>query len=169
MSIAVLTEIDSELQTGEYTWPRPALETERWRWEAVKQCQTALKEPASHLDPRAQIKKGFKESRDNLIKTLRAAVSEVARADQGVMSDIEKLVKKAINVWLDFEIQRCRLMMTMPTEKIDSEEGKVELARQKRLELTSLPGLVRFGDDSGQDLTIRQTVGSCDPDTVRVS
>lgn len=162
-------DADFELRTGEYTWPKPALDTERWRWEAVKSCQTALKEPASHLDPRAKIKRGFKESRDNLIAALRKNMEEVARFDQSVMTDVEKLVKKAVNLWLEFEIQRCRLMMIMPAERVQLEEDKMNLARQQKLALTSLPGLIRYGDDSGQELNVRQTVGSCNPDVVRVS
>jgi hypothetical protein len=129
----------------------------------------ALKEPASDIDPRAKIKKGFKESRDNLMRELKAAVSVVAMVDQVVLADIEKLVKKAINVWLEFELQRCRLMITMPTDRVDSEQEKADLAGERKLELTSSPGLVRYGDDGGQDLEIRQTVGSCSEEVVRVS
>lgn len=157
------------MRIGEFTWPKPTFEAEKFRYEAIKQCQTALKEPASHLDPRAKIKKGFIQSREGLIKALRAAISAVARADQAVLTDIDKLVKKAIGLWLEFELQRCRLMVTMPAEKVGCDEEKMKLAMERKLELSSLPALIRFGDDEGQDLDVRQTVGSCLEEVVHVS
>jgi hypothetical protein len=97
-------------------------------------------------------------------------VSEVAKAGQngGGLPDIEKLVKKSINLWLEFEMQRCRLIIEIPTMKVTAEKG-LELAKEGKLELTLLPGLIRYGDNSGQDLNVRQTVGSCDAYVVRVS
>jgi hypothetical protein len=160
---------DPDLRTGDFIWPQPSFEAEKFRYEAIKQCQTALKEPASHLDPRAKIRKGFIQSRERLSKALQGAISSVAEADQVVFTDIDKLVKKVIGLWLEFELQRCRLMILMPTSRISSDEDKMALAKERRLELTSLPALIRFGDDEGQDLDVRQTVGSCSEEVVRVS
>ncbi len=128
-----------------------------------------MREAAADISPRAKIKKGFKESRESLLKALKSAISDVAIIDQTVLADVEKLVKKSITVWIEFQLQRCRLMVTMPTEKVGSEQEKVSLAKDKKLELTSLPGLLRYGDDGGQDLHIKQTVSGCAEEPIRVS
>jgi hypothetical protein len=139
------------------------------RYDAIKECQTALREAAADISPRAKIKKGFKESREGLLKALKTAVNDVAIVDQTVFADVEKLVKKSIAVWIEFQLQRCRLMVSMPIAKVGSEQEKVSLAKERTLELTSLPGLLRYGDDGGQDLHIKQTVSGCAEEPIRVS
>ncbi|KIW07495.1 uncharacterized protein PV09_01460 [Verruconis gallopava] len=160
---------DPKLRTGDFTWPKPSYKAEKFRYEAIKQCHTALREPASHLDPRARVKIGFKESKDGLYKAIKTLMNDVTKLDEAMIADIEKLVKKAINMWLEFEVQRCRLMVILPVAKISSEREMIQLAVQKQLELNSQPGLIRFGDDEGEDLDVDQPVENCTEEKVLVS
>jgi hypothetical protein len=77
----MLTSLDPVVETGGYSWPAPGRVAERWRYETVKACQEALKEPVSEYDPRARLKMGFIESRASLLEKLKSAVADVAEVD----------------------------------------------------------------------------------------
>ena len=98
-----------------------------------------------------------------------AALSEVCIMDQSKLQAMENVVKKAINLWLEFETQRCRLVIAMPGSSLTSKSERVKKALAGDLVLTLVPELRRYGDSNGQDLHLKQRVGGCEAETVRIS
>ncbi|KIW08012.1 uncharacterized protein PV09_00958 [Verruconis gallopava] len=160
-------ERGTESDDGTFSWPSPTLQTERWRYETVKQCHAALKEPTSELDPRARVKKGFKEARDSVIAAIEDAIMDVAKIDERVTSDIERLVKKAINIWLECGIQRCRIVISMPSSGRNSEEQKLKLVNGPGLDLVLAPLVTRYGTGDGLDLKKISIVSGCTSEVQR--
>lgn len=134
------------------------MKSEEFRYTTVKYCHLALKEPASELDPRAQVKLGFKEKRDTLVKAFRIIIEQISHLDHDTQLQIDRIVKKALNLWLDFGAQRCRLMIRMPSKRARWEE-QLEDAEESGLVLTSVPELVRVGNGYGLDLHEQETIG----------
>jgi hypothetical protein len=142
----------------DFPWPIATLKSEHYRYETVKYCHIALKEPASELDPRAQVKLGFKDKRDTLVKTFRIAIEQVSCLDRDTQLQIDRVVKKALNLWLEFGAQRCRLMIRMSSKRTRWEEN-LDVAEKSGLVLTLVPELVRFGNGDGLDLHEQETIG----------
>lgn len=154
---------------GDFTWPAPTPATERWRYETVKASQAALRESVSHLDPRAKVKIGFKQSRDALVRALHNILNEFAFVDQDGTAVIEKLVKRACLTWFQFQVQHCRIIVEMPISHGNEEdEKKMTLLQQKKLVVISRPALKLYGDEQGQDLHVSVYVGG-QPESANVS
>jgi hypothetical protein len=161
---------DSRLDNGSYTWPKPEMETERWRYVTIKECRAALRQALpSEWDPRAKLKKGFKTSIDALRKEFTSTLSEVANLDKSSVQAMEKMTMKAANMWLEFGMQRCRILVVLQGSNLKSAEERIQRAQEKTLELAVVPELKRFGNSKGQNLHIEETVGGCDGETVEVS
>lgn len=160
---------DSQSEIGDYKWPKPSLDAERWRYETVKQCQAVLKHPTSESDPRARLKKGFKTAKGRIREELMATLEEIANLDQSTLQALENLTTKAVNMWLEFSTQRCRILVSMPGSNFSSYSDKARKAREDSLKLTLVPGLRRRGNSKGQNLELEETVGGCEGDSVKVS
>lgn len=146
------------------------METERWRYVTIKECRAALRKPVpSEWDPRANLKKEFKTSIDTLRKEIVSTIQEMAVLDKGDIQTIEKMTIKAVNIWLELEMQRCRIFVDVPGSKLKSAEEKVKRVREGSLKLVIVPALKRFGNSKGQDLDVIETVGKCVGQTVKVA
>ena len=147
-----------------YAWPSPSVKSEQWRYETVKYCHAALKEPASELDARARVKTGFKETRETLITALEEMIRDMAQFEGSLHVDIEKLVKKAFNLWLEFGGQRCRLIVSMPAPRTEIND-KLDVAEKSGLILTLTPEIVRYGNGEGLDLEDSEIIAGCSEET----
>lgn len=127
-----------------YNWPTPGLEAERWRYETIKQCQEALVQSASDLDPRAKLKKNFKISLGNTRKKLSDAVAKVSGLDKGLLQSLDDIPKKAAKMWIEMGTQRCRIFVFMQGSNLTSQSDRVKKAREDVLELVIIPQLWRF-------------------------
>ena len=160
---------DSQSENGDYKWPKPSLDAERWRYETVKQCQAVLKHPTSESDPRAGLKKGFKTAKGQIKEELMATLGEIANLDQNTLQTLENVITKAVVMWLEFSTQRCRILVSMPGSSLNSQSVKVKKAREDLLKLTLVPGLRRHGNSKGQNLELEEAVGGCEGETLKVS
>jgi hypothetical protein len=164
-----LTGVDDQFDNGLYIWPKPEMETERWRYVTVKECRAALRQPVpSEWDPRAKLKKGFKTSIDALRKELVSSISEVADFDKENVQAMEKMTIKAVNIWLEFGMQRCRILVRQcrSSRKVDS---KADKALKDLMDLVVVPQLKRYGKSDGQDLDTEETIKGCDGETIIIS
>lgn len=158
----------SDIETGSqsvgrfYNWPTPGLEAERWRYETIKQCQEALAQSASDLDPRAKLKKNFKISLDNTRKKLSDAVAKVSGLDKGLLQSLDDIPKKAAKMWIEMGTQRCRIFVFMQGSNLTSQSDRVKKACEDVLELVIIPQLWRFGNSKGQDLYKKELIKGCD-------
>jgi hypothetical protein len=106
------------------------------------------------------VKAGFKENKDALKLALVDVIEEVAQTNETVDVAIEKLVQRAQTLWLEFGVQKCRLMLRMPGRRLEPGE-KLEEALGRGLLLTSVPELIRFGNSKGLDLEVSERVAGC--------
>ena len=123
----------------------------------------------SEWDPRAKLKKGFKTSIDALRKAWMSTLGEVANLDKSSIQAMERMTIKAANMWLEFGMQRCRILVVLQGSNLKSAEERIQRAQDDILELVVVPALKRFGNSKGQDLHIKETVGGCDGEKVEVS
>ncbi len=146
------------------------METERWRYVTIKECRAALRKPVpSEWDPRAKLKREFKTSIDALRKEMASTIGELVALDKGDIQTLEKVTIKAVNVWLELEMQRCRIFLEVPASKLKSAEEKVQKVHEGSLELVMVPALKRFGNSKGLDLNVVEIVGGCVGQTVKVA
>lgn len=145
-----------------YNWPTPRLDAERWRYETIKRCQEALEQPASEWDPRAKLKRDFKNSLDHTREKLSDALAKVSDLDNGTLQSLEDIPKKAAKMWIEMGTQRCRILVVMHGSNLTSQSDRVRKAREDVLELVIIPQLRRFGNSKGQDLYKKELIGGCD-------
>ncbi|KAE8440530.1 hypothetical protein EG329_007266 [Mollisiaceae sp. DMI_Dod_QoI] len=160
---------DPALDNGRYTWPTPEVETERWRYITVKECRAALRKPVpSEWDPRAKLKKGFLTSIEQLRGKLAATLGEVADVDKSSTQTIKEVTMKATNMWLEFGMQRFRVVVAVQDSKIESVEERIVRAQEAELDLVLAPALKSFGNSKGQDLQAEETIGGCAGEIIKV-
>lgn len=155
---------DPDFDNGIYAWPPLDIETERWRYITLRECRKALIQPVpSRYDPRAKLKEGFMTSKARVVKELVAKLDEVVEWGDTDQSQIERLVGQVLDVWLEFGMYRCRLIVFFKAA-ISQYRGEDNdgLAMSKNwlngLELNTVPGLRRHGNAKGVDLLGRPTV-----------
>lgn len=157
---------DSAFDNGSYVWPKPEVETERWRYTTVKECRSALRKPASQWDPRAKLKKDFADALEKLKTELAETLSEVTNKND--KQAIKEVAMKATNMWLEFGMQRFRLLVVVQDSKFESIEDRVRASQEDVLELVLVPGLKSFGNSKGQDLQAEETIGDFKGDIIKI-
>jgi hypothetical protein len=165
----MLTLIDGNYDNGTYIWPKPGMETERWRYATVAECRASLRKPLpSQWDPRAKLKKGFMSSMEDLRSELATVLGELIVMDKDTMQILERMTKRAANVWLEFAMQRCRILIVVSGSMMEPAGDKVKRALEGTLELVAAPILRRYGTSAGLDLILKATVGGFDGEKVGV-
>jgi hypothetical protein len=150
-----------------YIWPEPNMETERWRYVNVKECRAALRRPVpSEFDPRGPLKKGFKESLDALREEIYSSLQSIVEMDQNGRKIVDKMTLKATTMWLEFGVQRCRILIINGGSNTRVPEEMIEKAKANDLTLTVVPTLKRWGNSKGLELNIEETIGDCDGETI---
>ena len=89
--------------------------------------------------------------------------------DKGDVQAAEGIIIKAAKMWLEFGIQRCRILVIVQGSNLKSAKEMIQRARGAPLELVVVPKLKRFGNSKGQDIQIEEIVASCDGEMVQVS
>ncbi|OCK74526.1 hypothetical protein K432DRAFT_469233 [Lepidopterella palustris CBS 459.81] len=159
----------NNLDNSDYVWPKPGIETERWRYITIRECQAALRQPVpSEWDPRAKLKKGFQTSIEQLKKEIISTLGELTALDKNSLQALEKMVVRAARTWLQFGLQRCRILVVVQRSNLRTVEERVQKAREDGLELVMVPRLKRFGTSNGESLDIEETIADRDGETVKV-
>ena len=115
------------------------------------------------------MKKGFKTSLTALTQELKSALEEVSNLDESSVQAAGSIIKKAAKMWLEFGMQRCRILVIVQGSNLKSAEERIQRAQEATLKLVGVPKLKRFGNSKGQDVHIEETVGGCDGEMVKVS
>jgi hypothetical protein len=148
----ILNFIDPDFTNEYYTWPARTLNTERWRYIAIKTCKDTVKKRTSKLDPCWKIKEGFNET---LVKTqaeLSDALSSFSYLNHATQQLIEDIPIQAARLWIDMCTQRCRFHFKIPGSILASNAERAGKARTDTLQLTTLLDLKKYGDSKGQNL-----------------
>lgn len=135
----------------------------------LAECREALTQPISGLDPRAQVKKGFSDSQEELTQSLKAAIESVAVLHTETSRKIEELSRLARITWLDFQMHRCRIVASLTGSGTRKPSQRSNEIRNGSVMLTISPELRRFGNIKGTDLDIPITITNCDGETLRLS
>lgn len=128
-----------------------------------------MEKPVSEWDPRARLRRGFKDSLNALKQELTSTLGEVSTLDKSSAQAVESIIRKAAKMWLEFGMQRCRIFVTVQGSNLKSAGERIQRAREATLELVVVPELKRFGNSKGQDVHIEEIVGDCNGEIVEVS
>ena len=160
---------DNSLDNGVFVWPKPRMETERWRYVTIRECRAALRQPVpSQWDPRAKLKKGFQTTIEDLKKEMTSTLGELVTLDEDSIQSLEKMAMRAARTWLEFALQYCRIVVVVQGSNLSTTEEKVQKAQQDGLELVMVPELKRFGTSKGENLNTMETIGERNGETVKV-
>lgn len=142
------------------------MEAERWRYVIVKECLAALKmRVASELDYRVKFKKSFKVSLEKLRKNIGQRIGELAEYDEDSVEAMDQLTVDAVNMWLEFGEQRCRILVV---ENLPN-RAEADDSATKAVDLLVRPQLKRHGKSNGQDLDIEVVIKGCEGETISLS
>lgn len=145
------------------------METERWRYVTIRECRAALRQPVpSQWDPRAKLKKGFQTTIEDLKREMTSTIGELVTLDKNSIQSLEKIAMRAARTWLEFGLQRCRIMVVVQGSNLSMAEEKVQKAQQDGLELVIVPELKRFGTSNGENLNTVETIGERGGEMVKV-
>jgi hypothetical protein len=103
------------------------------------------------------------------MQELTSTLGEISNLDKSNVQAAGSIIKKAAKMWLEFGMQRCRILVIVQGSNLGSVEERIQRAREATLELVVVPELKRFGNSKGQDVHIEETVGGCDGEMVAVS
>ena len=128
-----------------------------------------MEKPVSEWDPRARLRRGFKASLNALKQELTSTLGEVSTLDKSSAQAAESIIRKAAKMWLEFGMQRCRILVIVQGSNLKSAGERIQRAQEATLKLVGVPELKRFGNSKGQDVHIEETVGDCNGEIVEVS
>lgn len=130
-----------------------SIEAERWRYVTVRECRKALTEAVpSEFDPRAKLKRGFMDNKLELVRTIHVMLNEMVEYNTSDAQKVEQLIKQLMNLWLEYGMYRCRLVLFMSQPYLQSAKEKARQAEGGNLILTIAPGLKRYGNVEGVEL-----------------
>jgi hypothetical protein len=145
------------------------MEAERWRYVNVKECRTALRQPVdSEWDPRAKLKMGFRATLEAIRNEFTTTVGELVVLEKANIQLMDKISKKAANVWLEYGMQRCRIVFLFGLSSLQSPAERIRQAREGAFDLLVVPELRRYGNSKGLELHTEATVAGCGGEIVEV-
>lgn len=162
--------IDSSLASGEYLWPKPTIRTERWRYFTVHGCKEALKAKPSARDTRTYLKNDFNRNLVETVKKIDTFLKSLTYTSSETMKAIKELLKNISEMWLEFGMNRCRLMIFLEgIAEPKSVTEKMAEAENGFLRLVTMPGVRRFGNEKGEHLEHMTIVEGCEGKTITFS
>ena len=165
----LVTDADAKPDDALYTWPKPGVKTERWRYFTVSMCREALVKPIpSEFDPRARLRKGFKTNREALVKAMESALQEMAEFSPADGQVVERLIQRMSNMWLEFQMHRCRIVILLEESKREPAAKKAQVL-QSALELVVVPSVGRYGNVKGVELDRFTVIAGCAGEVIRLS
>jgi hypothetical protein len=141
-------------------WPKPTPESERWRYENIKQCAEQLEQSMNDWDPRYKLKKNFEDSLKSTAEQVSQVLESVASVEGSVTKDLSY---KAAKLWLEFGSQRCRIFLVMSDSAKNRSQGGRPRGRYEGVQdLVVKPEMRRVGNSYGQELHREEVVSDCE-------
>lgn len=160
---------DPYLGNGIYTWPKPSIKTERWRYFTVYGCRETLTSRPSAYDERASLVKHFRKNLDDTTEKIEALLRKVSVVTSDTTRAIKLMIKSISNMWLEFGMNRCRLIIFLKNTKPKSIEEQITEAEKGSLTLATIPGVRRYGNEKGDDLGNTSMIEGCAGTTITIS
>lgn len=108
------------------------------------------------------MKKGFKETQDDLISALEDELELMLALTSDQIKSITQLVKKATVAWLDFAMHRCRIVIRPTGAVATSTKEKMYQMQQGSTTLTERPNIGRYGTVKGVELDRFTPIKGCE-------
>ncbi|KAF2823207.1 hypothetical protein CC86DRAFT_457643 [Ophiobolus disseminans] len=159
---------DTATKNDGYAWPEPSYDAERWRYEALRQCQEALEKPISEYDPRYKLRKGTLQSLDHVRQEISQALSNVSSVDAATIRSVQSIAEKAVKMWVILGAQRCRLVVVSRGSKVITETSKAHSGGDGFVELVVRPELKRIGDADGVLFDSETTITGCVGEIIKI-
>ena len=145
-------------------WPHPTEQSERSRYEMAKSCLMAVQNKGDMNAQQISRRESYNDSVRRIVEDVSGIIGKVAPVDVADQQRLDDLVGTAGILWLEVCSQRYRLRVVLPSE---SEDVMMRDANDCRpIKLVFKPGLMRFGNSQGQELTREEYVGSWKGQTV---
>jgi hypothetical protein len=123
-------------------------------------------QPTSEYDPRYKLKKGFESSIDKIQRDLSETIGKVSDVDKDTVRTLEDLARKAAKMWLEFNTQRCRILVDMSGSSLKlPSSDRIRKLRESSLKMVVVPPLKRYGNSKGQDLHKEEKIVGCEGTT----
>jgi hypothetical protein len=123
-------------------WPKPSEKSEQWRYERISELKEAVDRGSSHT---------FKKMTKSATMEIGEEFAKVAEVDKAMTAQIYSAVENAGKMWLQFGLQRCRLLIVLPNNL-----SKSQPANEK--ELVIKPEIRRIGDAGGSSLDLEEVI-----------
>ena len=142
--------------------PRPTKASEKWRYEAMKECVEATTEPGMDGKANHNVKEGYELTLKEITDALCYELARVALIDRSDKQRMRLLVTKAAQLWLEVGQQRCRMFLLMSNSgREPAQSGPTSLDRDGRMELVVVPEVRRLGNVQGDRLDEDELVSDC--------
>jgi hypothetical protein len=142
--------------------PRPTKASEKWRYEAMKECVEATTEPGMDGKANHNVKEGYELTLKEITDALSHELARVALIDRSDKQRMRLLVTKAAQLWLEVGQQRCRMFLLMSNSgREPAQSGPTSLNRDGRMELVVVPEVRRLGNVQGDRLDEDELVSDC--------
>lgn len=127
----------------------------------------------SAYDPRAKLKKGFKDNRIALVEKIQSSLGEVAHLQTTHEEAIKRLANRMSNLWLQFGMNRCRIVISLQDSNLAALMYTSTSVREKQtkkpLLLNIAPSLGRYGNVDGFKMETYAIIGKRPGDTMRLA
>ncbi|KAK5755048.1 hypothetical protein LTS12_014848 [Elasticomyces elasticus] len=151
---------------GLYAWPVPSVKTERFRYLGVHACHEALTTPIASVDRRAEVKRGFRKSQDELVAALTNELGKMMHLSSQEVQLVVRLAKKAASVWLDFARHRFRIIIRLGRSEATLAEKATAVGGSGILTVEPVVG--RYGNAQGLELESYMIIKGCEGRTLEI-
>ena len=102
------------------------------------------------------------------MRAMKSAFQEMVEFGPADGQLVERLVQRMSNMWLEFQMHRCRIVISMKESKPEPAVKKAQVL-QGVLELVVVPSVGRYGNVKGVELDKFTVIGGCAGDIIRLS
>lgn len=120
-------------------------------------------------DARARVKNGFGETQAKLTKAAVTFMGEIMDVTPETAQAVDRIAKKASRMWLEFGMQRCRIVVNLTGSGDRVPAQRLAAIRDGGLKLTVSPTVGRFGNMKGADLGTFTVIGGCEGEALETA
>ena len=128
-----------------------------------------MKGKPSSWDKRARLRSEFTNCSKALVESLEATIRQVVDLGPENIEHLKKLFQKATNIWLEFEMHRCRIVVRLNGNATDSIDQIVSMIQKGSSALTVLPEVGRYGNVKGEELDSFTIINGCAGETLSIA
>ncbi|KAH0556730.1 hypothetical protein GP486_005485 [Trichoglossum hirsutum] len=142
--------------------PMPTKDSEKWRYEKIKECLDATSQLLKEGDANYNVKRDYDQSVRDTIDDMLQELERIASVGDVDKQNLRNLVRRAAKFWLEVGQQRYRLFLIMSDSgREPSRSGQTAVDRDGTQKLVVVPELRRIGSGQGTGLENDELVADC--------